>query len=205
MSEPQKKRRSRVKTGCLGVVALGGLVLLWAAGLAGTAYWRGQNEQIERREISVPSAAASRDATAGGRVVLDFSVGYFKIVPGAPGEPVRVAAEFDTRSYMLREEFERHAGSRWTYHVTFEETSWFKDGGLRAVLGGSFPEITVYLPPDVSLELQGTFGKGAAQADLGGLWLTDIDLEFESVYFGERKVLNLFADDKNTHNTVVSP
>jgi hypothetical protein len=183
MADPDNRRRSWIKVGCLGVLALGGILLLWAGGLVGTAYWRGQNEVIEYRELSRPIPAAP-GAFLGGRIELEFTVGSFKILRGAPGEPVRIEAEFDDRSYALREYFTESEGSRWTYRVKFDETSWFKDGGLRAVLGGSFPEIKVYLPPDVPLELVGRFGKGAAEVELGGLWLTDVDLQFDKGALG---------------------
>jgi hypothetical protein len=177
--------RNWFKYGCLGVLGLAGLVLLWVGSIFGTAYWRGRTEVVERQELSrgipAPTGSHLQGGRLGGagRVVLDFTVGEFEIVRGKPGEPVLVDAEFDGRSYELRESFVQPEGTGWTYRLTFVETSWFKDGGLRAVLGGSFPKIRVSLPPDVPLALVARFGKGAARADLGGLWLTDVDLEFE--------------------------
>ena len=174
MADATKMTWSRLKLGCLCVFLVGGLLFAWAVSLFGTAYFRGRNEVVESRTLTrtIPE-------TAVGRVVLDFTVGEFYVVRGEPGEPVAVEAEFDTRSYALRESFEPSPGSSFTYRVTFEETSWFKDGGLRAVLGGSFPKITVSLPPDRPLALEGRFGKGHANVELGGLWLTEVDIDFE--------------------------
>lgn len=157
----------------------------WVAALFGTAYWRGQNETVRRSNIQRDLPAQDRipvpDAgtPAVGRVVLDLAVGEFHVSRGDPGEPIRIDAEFDTRSYRLTETFEPSQEGAWIYRVRFEETSWFKDGGLRSLLGGSFPEVRIWLPPDVPLVLVGRFGKGFAGLDLGGLWLTEIDVTLE--------------------------
>lgn len=178
MSAASKNPRNWIKLGCFGVLGLGLLLFGWAGVLFGTAYLRGQDEIVETRELQAEPGEIG-DAAAPGRVALDLTVGDFHIVAGEPGEPIHVEAEFDTRSYDLRESFTKTEGSGWKYRVSFVETAWFKDGGLRAVVGGSFPEITITLPPDVPIALEGSFGKGVARLALGGLWLTDVDLEFD--------------------------
>ncbi len=174
MADSPRRARKWVKLGCFSVLGLAGVLVLWIGSLFGLAYWRAHSEVVESRELS----RAIPRAVGAGRVVLDLAVGDFNVVPGDPGDPVIVDAEFDRRSYELREEFEESGTESWTYRVTFEETLWFKDGGLRGLIGGGFPRITIRLPPDVPLALEGKFGKGVAQLRLGGLWLTEVDLEF---------------------------
>ena len=186
MTETGRGSRSWLKLGCLGVLGVAALLVVWAVALFGTASFRARNEVVRSQTLSraipgtrgVPSSLEASGPPVG-RVVLDLTVGDFRVVRGEPGDPVRVEASFDRRSYVLRESFDPRKDTGWTYRVTFDEINWFKDGGLRALLGGSFPEIVVSLPPDVPLALEGTFGKGHAMFDLGGLWLTDIDLSFD--------------------------
>ncbi len=181
MSETDKRSSSWLKLGCLGVLGAVALLAVWAVAVVGAASIRARNEVIESRTLSRPIPRAREPSgTPVGRVVLNFTVGDFRVVRGEPGDPVTVEASFDRRSYALHESFDPRNDSGWTYRVTFEETNWFKDGGLRGLLGGSFPKIVVSLPPDVPLALEGTFGKGHAAFDLGGLWLTDVDLSFDS-------------------------
>ncbi len=186
MTETGRGSRSWLKLGCLGVLGVVALLVVWAVALFGAASFRARNEVVESQTLSraIPGARgvpSSLDPSGPpvGRVVLDLTVGDFRVVRGEPGDPLRVEASFDRRSYALRESFDPRKGVGWTYRVTFDEINWFKDGGLRALLGGSFPKIVVSLPPDVPLALEGNFGKGHAMFDLGGLWLTDIDLSFD--------------------------
>ena len=165
MTDAHGKPRNWLKLGCLCVLGVGVLLAVWAASLFGTALTRARNEVVESRELSRQvsrppgPALEALSQPAAGRVVLDFTVGEFRIVAGEPGEPIAVVAEFDTRSYELQERYEIAAGSTWTYSLTFNETTWFKDAGLRALLGGAFPKITVSLPPDVPLELVGSLAR----------------------------------------------
>lgn len=189
----ESRSRRWLKLGCLGVIAVVVLSAAWVGAIFGTAYLRGQRELVVKQELSRelpdrPQQPAG-EVAAAGRVVLDLTVGEFFVRPGAPGDPIRVDAKFDERSYRLTESWEEAADGIWIYRLLFEETSWFKDGGLRALLGGSFPRIEIRLPPDVPLALEGHFGKGGSELDLGGLWLTEVDLNAEkggfNLYFAE--------------------
>ncbi len=178
--------------GCVGILTLIGLLAVWSVALVSAAFMRGRSEQVTLHESSrelpgarIPSSPAGGDPSdaavtvdADGRVILDLVVGEFEVLRGELGETARIEAHFDSRSYELTEKFET-AGSGWTYRVTFEETSWFKDSGLRALLGGHYPTIRLWLPPDVPIALEGTFRKGDSHLELGDLWLTDIDLTLD--------------------------
>ena len=175
MSRDKPRRRSWRRVGYVSIAVLAGLLLVWSVALVATAVARGRSEQITHYDTTRVLPGATRFEEAAGRVVLDLVVGEFEVLPGEPDEPARIEAHFDSNSYELSEEFE-HSNSGWTYRVKFEETTWFKDSGLRALFGGHYPKIRLWLPPDVPIVFEGTFRKGRFDLELGGLRLTEIDL-----------------------------
>jgi hypothetical protein len=194
MAAPEKTGHSWLKLGCFGLLAVVGLLLLYGAGIFGRAYLKARTETVEARalarEVTRPPAPTTPDAVGTatspggppreGRVILDLMVGEFQVEPGEPGEPIRVEARYDTSSYALEESYTPGSeGTDWRYEVRFRETGWIHDGGLRALFGGAFPRIRIRLPPDVPLALEGRFGKGGTSVQLGGLWLTEVDLVAE--------------------------
>ena len=181
------KRSGCLRFGCLSVLILVGVSLCWALVLFGTAFVGSRTESVKRQELRrdvdrPPSDEPSAPATpldGEGLLILDFSVGDFEIQPGAAGDPIRVEASYDTSSYELEESFEPGSDGGWVYRVAFRQTGLIKDGGLRVLFGASYPELRVFVPPDVPIALRGRFDKGGADLELGGLWLTDVDLELE--------------------------
>ena len=164
-----------MRVGCAGTAVLAVLLLVWSVALVATAVARSRSEQVTRYETTRVLPSSTRFDGAAGRVVLDLVVGEFEVLPGEPGEPARIEARFDSSSYELSEEFE-DSNSGWTYRVKFEETRWFKDSGLRALFGGHYPKIRLWLPPDVPMAFEGAFRRGGSHLELGGLSLTEIDL-----------------------------
>lgn len=181
------KRSGCLRFGCLSVLVLIGVSLFGALVLFGAAFIGSRTESVKRqelrRDVDRPSSAEPSPLAAsldgGGLLILDFTVGEFMILPGETGEPVRVEAKFDTSAYALEESFDPGTDDGWVYRVTFRQTGLIKDGGLRVLFGASYPELRVFIPPDVPIALRGRFGKGGAELELGGLWLTDVDLQLE--------------------------
>ena len=174
-------KRSRLKIFAWGALALGGLLLAWAAFLLGSVWVNLRNEEVRHQELDHVIGPAQASSTVGrraaGRVVLDLEVGHFRVLRGQPGQPIRIVADYDVNSYALEARVESADDGAWLYRVTFREIGWLRDGGLRSLFGGAFPEVQIFLPPDVPLALDAHFGKGYSQVDLGGLWLTEIDLD----------------------------
>lgn len=188
-----------LRWGCLTVIVLVGIVLVWSAFLFGTALVKSRGEELvttslrpdlplsaeaargnlEPRGPLDPASPTSEDRPAVGRVLLDFSVGEFRVECGEPGEGIRVEADYDRNSYELVESFEPSADGPWVYRVEFRETGLIKDGGLRALFGAAYPDVVVTLPPDLPLALEGKFEKGGTMIDAGGLWLTELDITAE--------------------------
>ena len=169
------KRSGCLRIGCLSAVIFVGALICWALIVFGTAFIGSRTESVARQELRREIDRLASE----GLLILDFTVGDFVIQPGEIGEPVRVEAEFDSGSYALEESFESGADGGWVYRVTFRQTGLIRDGGLRVLFGASYPELRVFIPPDVPVALRGRFGKGGADIELGGLWLTDVDLALE--------------------------
>lgn len=110
----------------------------------------------------------------GGTVDLDLRVGEFEIEPVAAGEPIRIAGEYDVEAFVLEEELVEE-GDSWTYAITFKPR-----GGLFGLAARSHHQspanLVLQLPVDRPIALTGEIGIGQTEAELGGLWLTRVDL-----------------------------
>lgn len=216
MSE-ERERRGCWRCGCFGCLALviGGLVLFVLLGIAqslrgarapeveevesGLALpseeqfeaWRRSGELGTRAKFSSSErgTAPSPQPQRVGRVRLDLTVGQYDIRRGEAGEGVRVEGTYEADAFELTESFQEEEGGAWSYRLALEP----RGGFLRMLAsgGGNDPDnrLTVFLPPDVPFDLSGTWGIGEVDADLGGLWIRDVDLEFgageHSVRFSE--------------------
>lgn len=184
------------KFGCIGCLGLLVLILMISAVVYGIAWSAVRNEQVEKKELireleffeavtgddlplEVPSEFVDPQLSAG-RVVLDLRHTKFIVVPAAPGEALRVKAEFDVNHYDLSETFDEGTDDEgWTYEVKFKRTSdSYMLTTLKELLGGSKPRVKIYLPRDVPFDLEASFLQGGAEVDLGGLWLVNADIEF---------------------------
>lgn len=189
------------RCGCFGCLALivGSIVLSLL--MYGIAWMGAQSEEVEDQELTraIPAAAPAPDPVelgtelegtisgelpppVAGRVILDLSSGGFEIEPGRPGEPIRIEASYDTNSYVLEESFEPVSDGReqWLYQVSFQRISRsFLITAIKQAITGSSPEVHIWLPPDVPIELEMRVKQGGATVELGGMWLTTTDLDFE--------------------------
>jgi hypothetical protein len=180
-----------LKYGCFGCLGVVGFVILVAATLSGVAFLKARSEKIEELVLTpelpvprLPDAPADEPAeplasapAAAGVVHLDLSDGGFRIEPGSRGEPVRVEAQYDRTSYELQEALESQDDGSWSYRVGFRRTTSGLINGLKMLFGGSSPQLRVLLPPDVPLKLDVRLRGGGSRIELGGLWLTEVDLD----------------------------
>lgn len=204
MAKKNGGARGYFKWGCIGCVGLLVLIILLLAVFSGIAWQKVGSQEVKNEVLTqeLPSAAAAEGTSpdtdqpassgdaemrtetleigrpATGRVILDLRGGGFFISPAQPGEPLRVEATYDVKSYELVEGFEEAEGGAWTYRVSFRRTGGMMIALLGHLFGGEEPKVHVYLPPDAPLELDVTLREGGSEVDLSGLWLTSLDFDF---------------------------
>lgn len=127
-------------------------------------------------ELPEGSAGAPGASVRPGVIHLDLSMGKFEVVPGPPGEPIRVEADYDAGAYELTEKFEPGGEAGWTYELTFgSRVSMFRQ--LLAGSNAGQNHIKLIVPRDVPVAISGRVGLGESRIELGGLWLTDLALK----------------------------
>ena len=180
MAGSEGSGRKWLACGCLGCLAIVVAVLLLIASFFGTAWVGVRNEQVAERtlepRIEAGEAIGPEAAIKPGRVVLRTTSGEFHLKPARRGESLRVEATYDENTYELREHFEP-GGERWTYEIEFERKSSMLMSLLKAMVGGAGSRVEIYLPEDVPLELEVHVRQGGGQIDLGGLWLTSVEID----------------------------
>ncbi len=135
------------------------------------------DENAESPALNEMSSGLAVVGGNAGTIELDFSMGDLRVVPGPEGSVLRVEGEYDRNKFELEEVFQDDEGSGWSYSLHFDS----KGGMLGIMARGGVVEgdnrITLYIPKGHEFRLVGTLGLGAAELDLGGLAVADIDLE----------------------------
>jgi len=196
MANGEAGGRGCFKTGCLVVLGCFGLFVMVVTLVVGLAWMKASSSKPESQVLTqpVPETPAPQPTTGApatppsgvaataenvGRVVLDLADAEIRIEPGPPGQPIRIEASYDKSTSTLEENFEPGGEGPWTYTVTFRRT-----GGMgfftRMFEGfaGKAPKVHVFLPPDVPLDLDFNLSQGESVVRLGGLWLTNANVEF---------------------------
>lgn len=187
------ERRGCFKTGCLGCLGLLVLLFVFVGVNAVIVLNRGDDEYVEDQVVgpdtaqttapledsqAAPTAGEKPDAGRGW-LILELGQGEFELHPGQAGEGVVVKADYDASIYELEQYSHTWADSSWVYHVRFHRTITGVQAILREVMGGNKgSQLHIYVPPDLPVELNVLVKDGGLVADLGGLWLTDVDLRF---------------------------
>jgi len=178
--------RSILKWGCFGCLGCLGVVALLVAVAVGVGWLSARNTKLEDQVVArdlpraaepepeappaEPAATAVTPAsTSAGRVILDLSQAEFHVQPGEPGGKVRVEASYDKRAHELEESLDEPPQGPWVYRIRFRQIG---GGGWLRGLFAPKTSVSIYLPPDVPLELELDVRQGGAQIELGGLWLT---------------------------------
>ncbi len=187
------ERKGCLKNGCFGCLGLFVIVTVFFVANAVIVMNRSGDESIEDRMISSENAVAdapaiksnaapdSDDKPAAGQgwLILELAQGEFELHPGEPGAGVVVKANYDSSVYELQEYNHTWADSAWVYHVRFRRTITGVQALIREIMGGNHAaRLHIYVPPDLPVELNVLVKEGGMEAELGGLWLTDIDLRF---------------------------
>ncbi|HVS15705.1 MAG TPA: hypothetical protein VMV46_17410 [Thermoanaerobaculia bacterium] len=194
----EKEKRGCFRTGLFGCLALLGLVLMLAGGLAGMAVLdsRRDTEMVqEERSAAVPVQRRARPATAeeladartasplptfpdrelpvrgAGTLELDLEMGEFTLVP-SDGEEIEIEGDFDQARFRLEGVMVEDDDGTWRYRVRFGNRSrlLFATSNVRN-------RITIRVPRDVPVSVVGKVRMGTSAIELGGLWVRDVDLE----------------------------
>lgn len=141
--------------------------------------WAGADQPEMPDILPMVEAPEHPPAEGGGTLVLDLSMGKFTIEPGPPGEPIRVEADYDRNAYRLVETYNENEDGTWVYDVKF--------GGKGGLLGAIFRgadanrnRVKIIIPRDHPVSVLGKIGMGESEADLGGLWLRQVDLSYKA-------------------------
>jgi hypothetical protein len=183
------------KVGCFGCLAFVFLLVILGAVVFGIAWNQVRTEEVAKEELTrvltAPEVPAIEDAPLdvptefvveqpAGTVVLDLRNTVFEVKPARPGEPLSVKATFDANHYGLSERFSEALDDEgWTYEVSFRRTSdSYALTTLKEMLGGTKPDVDIYLPADLFYDLELDVKQGGAEVELGGLWLANVDIRF---------------------------
>lgn len=174
--------------GCLAFLLLGavgtGILLgvVFVGGRPGATEERALTPEIprsSRTEAAAPPASPGVGTPPGGpgKVILDVRQAEFYVEPGPPGEPLRVEARYDREACELKESLDADREPGWVYRLDFrcERRSLLQN--VRWWLGGKKERIKVFLPPDMPMDLVMRGSQGGAILELGGLWLTALEVE----------------------------
>ena len=127
---------------------------------------------------------------------IDLREGEFRILPGEPGEPIRIDADYDAGVYALEKEHELAAEGTERMAIRFRS----RYSLLRRLLTmgeDAEPEnrVDIYLPPDLPLDLDVKISVGESEVDLSGLALAGLKLHLtigeHDVRFAEPNLLAL--------------
>lgn len=135
-------------------------------------------DQPEMPNILPMSGPAEAPVTATGTLVLDLRMGDFIIEPGPADQPIQVEADYNTKAFNLKENYVENDDGTWEYKVSFSG----RGGLLGALLRGnnSRNKVKITIPRGHPIEIVGGIGMGESKTDLGGLWITNVDLEFSA-------------------------
>jgi hypothetical protein len=174
-----------LKCGCLGCLGVLAIIIVILVVLLVVARMKVRSEEVAEPVLTpqIPvleqPVVSDAETTGAGTVVLDLSRGGFFVEPAPPGEPLHVEARYDRKSCELRENLEQGGDAGWTYRLSFSCSGYSLTGILKRILGGTQPEVRVYLPPDQPLNLDFVMSMGGSQVELGGLWLKSADFNSE--------------------------
>lgn len=168
-----------LKVGCLGCLGLAGMAVALVALALSVTWVQLRSESVEERSFAQPLPAGSGTPLEPGRLVVDLAYGDMRIEPAAPGEPLSVEGRYDTDDFRLDGRYEASGETGWVYRLSLVSAGRVKFQGLRELLGGTPPEVRVRLPRGVPMAVEGRIAQGKSTSELGGLWLTSVDLALD--------------------------
>ncbi|MCH9649368.1 MAG: hypothetical protein K0U98_14095 [Deltaproteobacteria bacterium] len=131
-------------------------------------------EGRESRRLQLDSSLA---AAPPGVVRISLEMGEFTVEPGPPGSGIRLEGDYDEASFELKESYTQEADGSWAYGVELESKR-----GFMSFFGNnniSSNKLRLILPRGQPMAVEGRIRAGESTVDLGGLFLTGVDLELK--------------------------
>ena len=129
--------------------------------------------------LSPSEFPGARRSPAPVRLNIAFSEGNFEILPGPPGSDITVEGSYASNYYELLEE-RREDENGMEISLNLKATAgWFTRmmAGLNHFDNNHPNDLTVRIPPDIPIDLNVQMDAGQSRVELGGLTLTDLDVD----------------------------
>ena len=123
------------------------------------------------------AAASETTRTHPLHVLLEMADGQFDVLPGEPGQPIRVEADYDAGSFHLGHDLSLDEQGRPHFTLYFGRTASLVRGLLSARTYKLENRVKVYLPPEVPLVLSIRVSRGQHDVDLSGLAVTQLEFD----------------------------
>ncbi|MDY7092801.1 MAG: hypothetical protein SX243_07505 [Acidobacteriota bacterium] len=119
-------------------------------------------------------SASWTSAAAEGIVRVNVDAGSLRLEVGEPNQEIELFADYDEARFRVEESLHQIEGEPWLYRLRVDGK-----GGVFGLpwQGGRAPELRLVLPRDRALALEISLGAGESRFDLGGLWLTDVEMD----------------------------
>lgn len=182
------KAIKRIFVGCFLLVVLAVIAVVMTAGylvsLGPPEQHREvstKSQEIDTPRLSWPASEADEDVglpPLSLEVHLDLSEGEFEILPGNPGDGIRIEADYDAGIYNLEQKHELAEAEDGVERVAIRFYSKYSLLRRLVTMGGVEPDnrIKIYLPPDIPTKLDCDIRIAESNLDLSGLPLTGVDL-----------------------------
>lgn len=111
---------------------------------------------------------------AEGIVRVEVDAGSLRLEVGEPDQEIELFADYDQARFRVEESLHQTEGEPWLYRLQVDGR-----GGVLGLpwQGGRAPELRLMLPRNRAMALEVSLGAGESRFDLGGLWLTDVEME----------------------------
>jgi hypothetical protein len=174
--------------GCLGLVFLGIAIVVifgWISGRSAEFIDDRASYPADRLNTSAPLVEAEKtssedpdDGVAVNRVrVLVSGVEKATVRPCDEGEDLSVEATYNKKRVAFSESLEHEQDGSWTYTVEMTGSGGQLTRMIQRLFSGQGTELEMCLPGDALIALEAEANGTGFDAELGGLWLSSVDLQ----------------------------
>jgi len=167
--------------GCLGLVILVVVAVSifgWLRASSAEFTDAGASYSAERLAGAAPLDAT--DATSVNRVTLRVNkVETVEVRPCGEDERLTVEATYNKKRVEFSETLDEQQDGGWTYTVEMTGSGSYVTRMIERLFSGRGTSLDVCLPADAPIALRAEMVDAGLEAELGGLWLSTLDVELE--------------------------